>query len=329
MPSRLQESLKEKVKVRLRSSDYLTTRDVQLHMSEMLNEETMKNDKVLKIEVQMPEMSEKDKTKKASDFAQNMMHIRLCDITSVKVKNFVEKLINVYVVSVTCEDVQYFLEFETQEKRDDWGNGLRSLHHSHQWANKRTEAKTDARKLHLIKAINLKLPAPGCIISMEIETAGGRKADLDIPDAKERFNSSACKELTHDFVLQNYIVPAEGASLYRFIRSVLSRLLMERETNVILGELDSFRYNKVTEGCAHRPGGKDQTSNASEVRMLLHTAEERLRDLAGAVPERIGRHGPSSQLLVDILLRSIEKTKIYNKMAFAVNYGNSGEELEY
>jgi len=336
MPSRLQESLKEKVKARLRSSDNLVTRDVVIHMSEILNEETLKMDKALKIEIVDPDAMARVPTTATTETTvttgsaskpvdqAHLLSLKLRDMTDVKVKNFVEKLVNVYVVSVCCGDVQHFLEFETVEKRDDWGNGLRSLHHAYQWAHKRTEAKTDEQKLHLIKTINLQLPRPGCIISMDVETAGGRKAELDVLDKKDKYSSDACKELTHDFVLQNFVVPAEGASLYRFIRSVLSRLLMERETNIILGEMDSYRYNKVTEGLAAEKG-----ANGSQVRMQLHTAQESLRDLAEHVTERIGKHGPSSQLLVDILLRSIEKTKIYNRMAFAVNFGKSGEEIEF
>lgn len=343
MPSRLQESLKEKVQARLRSSDNLVTRNVVIHMSEILNEETLKMDKALKIEIvdaganmgKMPtaattETGGTNTSPQPGVDAAHLISLKLADMTSVKVKNFVEKLVNVYVVSICCGDVQHFLEFDTIEKRDDWGNGLRSLHHAYQWAHKRTEAKTDERKLHLIKTINLQLPRAGCIISMDIETAGGRKAELDVLDNKDKYSSESCKELTHDFVLQNFVVPAEGASLYRFIRSVLSRLLMERETNLILGEMDSCRYNKVTEGLAvQTTGAAGKSSTASQVRMALHTAEEKLRDLALCIAERIGKHGPSAQLLVDILLRSIEKTKIYNRMAFAVNFGKSGEEIEF
>jgi len=334
MPSRLQESLKEKVQCRLRSSTNLTSRDVLIHMSEKLNDETLKNEKVLKLEIVAPQKDEGDpasvttpkegKKEKKEAVVKQMITLRLGDITDVKVKNFVEKMVNVFVVSISCGNVQHFLEFETADKRDDWGNGLRSLHHAHQWANKRTEAKTDSRKLHLIKTIQLELPRPGCIISMNIETAGGRKAELDVADREDKYDSAQCKELTHDFILQNFIVPAEGASLYRFIRSVLSRLLMERETNAILGEIEAFRYNKVTEAPGHHGAVP-----ASQIRMLLHTADEKLRDLAGVVPDRIGRHGPSSQLLVDILLRTIEKTKIYNRMAFAVNFGQQGEDVEF
>jgi len=323
MPSRLQETLKEKVKVRLRSSKTLISRDVQIHLAEKLAEvHPFQAEKVVQIEILKSEegAAAADKTDEAQSTGEKI-NIALSRVADVKVKNFVEKLINVYVVSITCDEVQYFLEFDSQEKRDDWGNGLRSLYHAHQWVNKRTEAKSDLRKLHLIKAITLQLPRPGCILSMEIETAAGRKAPLDVEDKKDKYSSDKCKELTQDFVMQNFIVPAEGASLYRFIRSVISRMLMERETNTIISEIDTQRFNKILEN--HR------SAEHGEVRKLLRLAEAQLRELAGAVPDRIGRHGPASQLLVDILLRSIEKTKIYNRMAFAVNYGQSGEELEF
>lgn len=331
MPSRLQETLKEKVKVRLRSSQKLVSRDVQIHLAEKLADEPpFQAEKVVQIEI-----LKNDEGGAPTDSAEvqgtgEKILLPLSHVADVKVKNFVEKLVNVYVVSITCDladgsggsnPVQYFLEFDSAEKRDDWGNGLRSLYHAHQWVNKRTEAKSDLRKLHLIKAINLQLPRPGCILSMEIETAAGRKAPLDVEDKKDKYSSEKCKELTQDFVMQNFIVPAEGASLYRFIRSVISRMLMERETNTIISEIDTQRFNKILEN--HR------SAEHAEVRKVLRVAEAQLRELAGAVPDRIGRHGPASQLLVDILLRSIEKTKIYNRMAFAVNYGQSGEELEF
>jgi hypothetical protein len=297
-------------------------------MAEQLDEGTLKALKVLQVEIKKPEEKDADKAAQANpeERKTEKFCIKLADITDVKVKNFTEKLYNVWVVAITCDEVQHFLEFETAEKRDDWGNGLRSLHHAHQWMSKRSESKADNKKLHLIKAINLQLPREGCLLSMEIETAVG-KENLDILDKKEAYSSAACKEKTHDFILHNFIVPAEGASLYRFIRSVISRILMERETNTILGEIDSFRFNKVVEG--RRVTAADGTQNVSEVRGLLHDAEAKLRDLALSVSDRIGRHGPSSQLLVDILLRSIEKTKIYNRMAFAVNYGSTGEDMEF
>merc|ERR1719326_2602571 len=172
----------------------------------------------------------------------------------VKVKNFVEKLDNIYVVSITESkadegSVQHFLEYDAADKRDDWGNGLRSLHHAHQWMNQRNQTKEDKHKLHLIKTINLLLPREGMILSMEIETAGGTKDTLDIVDSKEKgYGSQYCKEKTEDFIKKNWIVPAEGASLYRFIRSVISRILMERETNTIITEIDTYRFNKVMEG---------------------------------------------------------------------------------
>lgn len=332
MPSRLQETLKEKVRARHRSSVNLTTRDVLIHMTDKSDLLTNKSIKVLEVEIMQQQDHPAANAEQGFADSADKFAIKLEMITEVKVKNFVEKMTNVYIVAVTCEEeqeqgtlkVQHFLEFESLEKRDDWGNGLRSLHHSFQWLNKRTETKADSKRLHMIKAINLQLPKAGCLVSMEIETAAGKKAELHVADDKKDYSSDACKELTSDFILQNFIIPGEGASLYRFIRSVISRLLMERETTVILGEIDASRFNKVLEARNLATSSKANSANASEVKNALHVVEGTLRDLAGAVPDRIGKHGPSSQLLVDILLRSIEKTKIYNKMAFTINYGDSG-----
>jgi hypothetical protein len=253
--------------------------------------------------------------------------VKLKDISHVKVKNFMEKTSPVHVVSLTTEDankgdVQYFLEFDSPEVRDDWGNGLRSVHHAHQWMNRKNDSKkSDERKYHMIKAVNLLLPLDGQIVSMEIESAAGKKDKLVIEDNPAKYDSATCKQKTEDFIQNNFIVPAEGASLYRFIRSLVSRLLMERETNTILAEIDKHRFNKICEA----KFGTATKANMNEVRNLLHEAEEALRNLSDALPARIGKHGPASQLLIDIMLRSIEKTKIYNRMAFAVNFGESVE----
>lgn len=315
----------------LRSSNDLNSQKVQMNMTEKVNEVTLKNERLLQFHTVTEDDGVKKKhrdkdTEDEKEKKTNILNIKIADITDVKVKNFTEKLTQIFVVSLTAHGIQYFMEFETIDKRDDWGNGLRSLHHAHQWAQKPVESEKNTRKLHLIKQIILQKPryleryGSNSIVSMDIELASGDKVSLDIPET--RYDSDNCKEITNDCVFQNNIIPAEGASLYRFVRSVISRMLMERETNNIIVEIDKQRYAEVMRG--HTVSA----ANASTIRGLLHTADDELRHLAGAVPGRIGKHGPSSQLLVDILLRSIEKTKIYNKMAFTCNYG-VGEELDF
>lgn len=327
MPSRLQESLKEKVAVTLRSSNDLTSKKVQLYLADKINEVTLKNERVLLFS-RVAEEHEDHKKKKGEAENEKQAHeltITISEIIEVKPKNFVEKLIQVWVLSITCtaketdgEAVQHFLEFEHIEKRDDWGNGLRSLHHAHTWANKPMDTRKDLRKLHLIKKITLVKPRQvgrlncNSIVSMDIELGNGDTVPLDIPEKK--FDSETCKEITNDCVFQNSIVPAEGASMYRYVRSVISRVQMEKETNAIISEIDTQKYAEVTKG------HQISLANASTIRTLLHTAESNLKELAKNVPGRIGKHGPSSQLIVDILLRSIEKTQVYNKFAYTCNF---------
>jgi len=138
------------------------------------------------------------------------------------------------------------------------------------------------------------------------------QVEFPIPEAKT--DSASCKELVSDFVMQNFIVPAESASLYRLVRSLLSRVNIEKQADGLIKEIDLLRYPRLIEGC----------TTPTEVRNLISDADKKLHHLREEVQKRIGAHGPAAEMICMILERNIEKTRHHNRMAFATRYGADG-----
>merc|ERR1712157_943 len=59
-------------------------------------------------------------------------------------------------------------------------------------------------------------------------------------DVKEHQTSSEdCKRVVQEFVHKYGVLKAETTSLYRYVRSVVQRALMERETEAIVNEISA------------------------------------------------------------------------------------------
>jgi hypothetical protein len=172
----------------------------------------------------------------------------------------------------------------------------------------------NGRKLQLVKHIALGMPdkTPGKeeMVKLTLKLPDGKQADLVIYEKK--YDSATCKEIVSDFVMHNYIIPAEAASIYRYVRSIISRLVMERETTAISNEMAALRYPKVIEKCA----------NPTDVRSIIGGADKALAELGATLASRLGSHGPGAEVIQSICKRNIEKSRHHNRMCFATHYGN-------
>jgi hypothetical protein len=264
--------------------------------------------------------------------------IPLEEIVDIKAYDYAEKKKNMFGIMVirSCLETQneptlfeqVLLLFDGIDERDTWHDGLKSLLSSKHWPEAEPASKA---KLRLIKKVVEVTPEENQVISCEItlaESALGKEEALmfSVPKAayekerkeirqrgkegiearaqeKKKYRSDLCKELVQDFVLQNFVIPAEGVSLYRYIRSLINRLSMEQETIAITKEIDNLRWN---------PAEHVQMVMLQK-RHKLDDDEKKLTDLRNSLRDRIGTHGPAASLVIRVLERSIDKTKSFNE----------------
>jgi len=266
--------------------------------------------------------------------------IPLDEICDAKAREYTEKLQNVNGILVvrsspatqkepTLSEQVLFL-FENPDERENWYDGLKSMLSATQWS-----APDDPKlhKLRLIKKVAEHIPREDELIRCEVtigESAVGKETAimLRVPkaayqneqaewreqrrkgeiekrsqDKKKTYRSDLCKELVQDFVLQNFIFPAEGVSLYRYIRSLINRLTMEQETAAITEEMDKLRWNSAEYVNMH----------VTQKKAKMDDDEMKINILRKSLRERIGTHGPAAPLIIRVLERSIDKTKHYNQ----------------
>jgi len=270
------------------------------------------------------------------------------EIYDVKARDYTERLTNFFTIQVIRENQklkqepmgfeQVMFIFESVDDRDTWKDGLTSLISHQKWNRYVPKPPT---KLRFIKNIEELQPTPKDFIRFRVtvgeyepvdftvpkdailtEEAEKKKATAELRRAAQRkpvetFGSNICKELVDDFVLANYIVPAEGVSLYRYVRALVSRLMMEYETIAITDEINQLRWDAKEVAKSH----------TADIRVKVDADDKKLRDLGRSLRDRIGRHGPAAPLVIKILQRSIDKTLHFNRNHCHAMLGNIGEAI--
>merc|ERR1712187_597001 len=94
------------------------------------------------------------------------------------------------------------------------------------------------------------------------------------------------------------ILPSEGTSLYRLVRSVVQRVQVEKETREIVEEISQQHLDALVK--QQGPG------TAVNRKRLVEEADARLTKLANDIPHRIGEQGTGAQIVSKILLRNVE-----------------------
>lgn len=122
---------------------------------------------------------------------------------------------------------------------------------------------------------------------------------IEVPEG--RTGSEDCRRIVRAFIAEHQVLPSESKSLYRFLRSVTQRALMQRETTAVIAEIDAQRL-----GAEVGAAGTSRSAFAAELG---------LKRLAAEIPERLGQNGVCAGLVAQILSRNIEKTRLINKLA--------------
>lgn len=221
--------------------------------------------------------------------------------------------------------VQHIFQFTDRDKRDLWDHGLRTavaaaLAAIATEAGKGKAGAADLQggagpsKFHPVKQLTLQQPRAGVLVMMKIELENSEEAPmLEVTEAE--CSPDDVKRLTNQFIDDHHILPTENTSLYRYIRSVVQRAQMERETAAIVEEINSQRFELMVQDPKYSSVGK---LSAEDSEKIVAEANAALAKIAEGIPKRIGQHGSGATIVNTILKRNVEKMKLINEMAAKV-----------
>lgn len=309
MPTKVVEQIKEKARVAYRSSEIVTKREALISMAADL--------KTLVVRFKLEEKKGKGKEDPEEEVDVGI-RIPVLGIANVKVKTLYDNndghLWNLSVVMTKQsqgDQVHHSFQFEKETIRDMWDSGLRSLvfkatgGHS-QGSGTNENAGADENSLHTILAVRLKSPEPNILVCIAIRfTKLDEEAYLEVP--KDAATPEDCKMLTEAFLKKYSVSPTHSTSLYRLVRAVTSRALLEQETHAVLAEIDAASTDTICEDLANREKSPKERAEA------CLKAQEHLDELIASLPQRMGQSGPAASLVRDMLKRNAQKMKLINE----------------
>eukprot|EP00397_Hematodinium_sp_SG-2012_P034606 GEMP01037129.1.p1 GENE.GEMP01037129.1~~GEMP01037129.1.p1 ORF type:complete len:308 (+),score=72.26 GEMP01037129.1:211-1134(+) len=253
--------------------------------------------------------------------------IRISDIETAKVKDLPKERDgkNAYMLSLCyAKDAQGHghgahssLQFEDRDVRDLWGHGLRSLMIGATGTDdgKQQSVNVPTQQLLPIKSIALQSGESGELMSVAVDL-GKRHATFTVPIPQSNVDLEAFKtelwQKVVNFITENSILQTETMSLYRYIRCVVQRALMEKEVTTIIEDINNQNLETLMAKRGERqPGVLDD-------KQLHQTAEKHLDVLAAELMERVGHHGSGATVVTQILKRNIEKMKLMNNLVLKV-----------
>lgn len=206
------------------------------------------------------------------------------------------------------------LEFPDRDVRDLWDHGLRSLITSaSSGGEKQQEVSVPTQQLLPIKGISLRSgDKSGELMTVTVEL-GKRNASFAVSIPEPNYDREAYKkELWQKivtFIADSSIVATETMSVYRYVRCVVQRALMEKEVTAIIEDINNQNLDTLMKKRGDRqPGVLDDDQ--------LHQAAERHLDSLGAeLPDRIGSQGSGAVVVTQVLMRNIAKMKLVNNVS--------------
>mmetsp|Transcript_62329 Transcript_62329/g.182070 ORF Transcript_62329/g.182070 Transcript_62329/m.182070 type:complete len:294 (-) Transcript_62329:84-965(-) len=235
--------------------------------------------------------------------------IMIADIEAIKAKDYMEDESYCWVLVIQlAEGRQASLQFRLKEQRDTWTSELKSL--ANAAAGKSPDESADKKEqFRNITEVELKEPGDGVLASAAVKLEKGGEvtvAQLSVPDSK--FRPDDVKHLTQEFIDANQVNPAESTSLYRFLRTVVQRVRVEKETASMIDEIQS----NSLESLLKKPPDDDEHANMT-VAQLRSYAEARLKGLKDGVQRRLG-DGTGANILSSMLMQNIDKTLSINEL---------------
>jgi hypothetical protein len=258
------------------------------------------NDSFTKIVVRFPEVDDEDHEIDISEID----FIKRRDFSDVDAYN---QQMQFHLLSLTHKDGNHTsVQFKEATRRDAWETGLRTMISGASAGQSIGEVKVPKEQYQPIKSLTTETPQEDELLRLTV-SLGKRSAVLTV----KKFETTAkdWKRVTDEFVEANAVLPTEATSLYRYIRSVIDRTIMEREVLAVIEEINSKSFEALSRN-RHGSSATDEE--------LVKMANDSLTTLASTLPTRVGSHGNGGMVICQILHRNIEKMKLINDMAVRV-----------
>jgi len=206
------------------------------------------------------------------------------------------------------------LQFSDREIRDAWEHGIRNIMTGKGAVPAKDNVYVPAQPLVPITKIGLKNGSTAEELMTVVVDVGDKNNKqilfpVSAPAAgvdQEIFKKELWEKVVN-FVEDNFILQTETMSLFRYMRTVVQRALMEKEVATMISDINSQSLRKLMENRGKlEPGvlGDDE---------LHAAAEKRLDVLLAQLPERIGQSS-GAPVVTQVLRRNIEKMKLMNGM---------------
>lgn len=240
--------------------------------------------------------------------------IEMKDIENVKARDYTVENNYHWVLSIQQreEPRQASLQFRMKEERDTWHNGLRSLlTQQHEGVPVRREegpAAEPAPQQKRITEVTLHEPGPAVLATVQISLKDKKASQVMLHVPEARASVDDIKRITQDFVRENQVDPVESTSLYRFLRTVVQRALVEQETIAIVEEIKHKNLDVLVRE-ADQKGSRE-----GNVDDLKERAKEELLALKDQIQLRLGDQGTGATIVSLILRQNIEKMLHINEL---------------
>lgn len=234
---------------------------------------------------------------------ESQVVIDLLSIENLKAKDYLEDDNYCWVIAIQeKEGTQHSLQYRLKEDRDAWTGGLRSAIAA-ATANIKDAEEDQGPQYKRITEVELKEPEADVLATVAVSLDGGSQA-LMIHLSEGRTSAQEIKHQTQDFIAANEVDPRESTSLYRFLRTVAQRAVLEKETIGIVGEIQRHCVAHMLEEAE----GKQDVSD------MKLKAEKALTKLQDDIHRRLGEQGTGTSILTMMLRNNIEKMIHINEL---------------
>eukprot|EP00927_Polykrikos_kofoidii_P067504 TRINITY_DN62990_c0_g1_i1.p1 TRINITY_DN62990_c0_g1~~TRINITY_DN62990_c0_g1_i1.p1 ORF type:complete len:377 (-),score=52.52 TRINITY_DN62990_c0_g1_i1:41-1171(-) len=170
----------------------------------------------------------------------------------------------------------------------------------------------ETRKLAQITNIHLSKPEKGQLINIAVEIDGYKRRWAHFVINEQATDQTHCKKQVSRFIKEQLILPGEALSLYRYVRSVLQRAMMEAETQKVIDDINALNFDELMKTESEKLNDGDPRPSSE---YIIELAEEELSSLSETIERRIGHHGAGAEIVGRILRRSMDKMKVINAVA--------------
>jgi len=259
------------------------------------------------------------------DFVSGIKQINIASIKSVKAMDYVEGTRVAYVIILTMkrkdEDSQIsefyapeeenIFHFPRAEDRDTWDTGLRYLLAALDVAATQ-DVSVPARGYSRIKKVKLDVPRAGVCMSARFELANGQEELMEVkPDAVH--SKDGLKHFVVDWVQKCCVLPSETTSLYRLVKSLVHRAMLESKAADVIRRINECHFDHLLQA------NSETAFSATALLALQEAAKAKLGVLERELNGFVGQHGTAAFMVTQMLKRNVDKMKVINELSCALH----------